>query len=173
MMATCSPRVRRNLESQGFTRVSDDREAVLLARAARFQPQATLALLVAGVALVAAGLVSTSFGAAWFGVLAALAWLAVAVPATNVFDRLWDLVATRIAGWPGVRPPPAPRRFSQGIAATFLTTIALLFAASAATAAFVVSGIMAVAASLAAFADVCVGSALYNALIARPHATAK
>ncbi len=61
--------------------------------------------------------------------------------------------------------PPAPRRFSQAIAATFLTTIAVLFAASTVTAALVVSGIMACAASLAAFADVCIASELYHLLV--------
>jgi hypothetical protein len=167
MTTCCSPRALRNLESQGFTAVTDDAEAAGLARAARFQPAATLALLLVGVGLAASGHVPATSPAAWFGALAALAWLAVAVPTTNVFDRFWDLAVRPLTGWPGLGPPPTPRRFSQGIAATFLTTIAVLFGLGLATPAFVVSGVMAVAASLAAFANVCIGSAVYNVAFGR------
>jgi hypothetical protein len=166
-VTSCSLRSQRNLDAQGFPRIADDAETAALARAARFQPRATLALLVAGVALVASGTVSTTFGGAWFGVLAALGWLGVAFPAANVFDLVWKL-----SGAPGLGPPPAPRRFSQAIASVFLTTIAALFFASAGTAAFVVSGIMAFAATLAGFADFCVGSALYNIVRGRSHRAA-
>lgn len=163
MTSACPLRVRRNLESQGFSSVADDAAAAALARAARFQPRATLALLLAGVGVAASGQVSPVVPAAWFGTLAGLAWLAVAVPATNVFDRAWDA----LAGEPRLGTPPTPRRFSQGIAATFLTTIAALFGAGLLPAAFAVSGVMAVAASLAAFADVCIGSLVHNLLFGR------
>lgn len=167
-MTTCSLRARRKLVSQGFTHVADDAESAALARSARFQPRATLVLLAGGVALVASGLVGTTVGALWFAVLAALGWLAVAVPATNVFDLTWNPIRARGLCFSGA--PPAPRRFSQAIAATFLTTIAILLALSATTAALVVAGVMAVAASLAAFADVCVGSEIYHLLFGRSSA---
>ncbi len=168
-MTTCSLRTRRNLASQGFSSIADDERTAALARATRFQPRATLLLLVTGVALVASGVVGTTFGAAWFGVLAALGWAAVLVPPTNVFDLAWNRLARDSRSTEGV---PAPRRFSQAIASAFLTTIAVLFFLPATTAAFVVAGIMAVAASLAAFGDVCIGSELYNLLSGRRPASA-
>lgn len=166
MTTCCSPRAIRNLESQGFS-AADDSRTTGLARAAAFQPRATLALLLLGVGLAVTGVVPAVFPAAWFGVLAGLAWLAVAVPATNVFDRFWDLAVRPITGWAGVDATPAPRRFSQGIAASFLTTVAVLFGLGLGTPALVVAGIMACAASLASFADFCLGSAIFNLLFGR------
>jgi hypothetical protein len=151
--------VKRNLTSQGFS-IGEEAEAVALSRAARFQPATTLLLVIAGLLLPAGQI-------AWFGTLAVLGWLAVAWPKVNVFDRLWGLVVTPLIGWPGLGPPPAPRRFSQGMAATFLTLVTTFFALGWPNAALGTGVVMCVAAAAVTFGDLCLGSMIYQALFER------
>ncbi|MDQ0768693.1 fatty acid desaturase [Pseudarthrobacter defluvii] len=60
--------------------------------------------------------------------------------------------------------PGPPKRFAQGIGAAVSTAALLLFAACAAPAAWVLLGILVVAASLEAFAGFCLGCTIFGFL---------
>jgi hypothetical protein len=61
------------------------------------------------------------------------------------------------------RPVPGtPKRFAQGVGATFTTAVVVLLAIGADTAAWVLLGILAVFAGLEAFAGFCMGCTVYG-----------
>ena len=60
--------------------------------------------------------------------------------------------------------PGPPKRFAQGIGAAVSTAALLLFAAGAAPAAWILLGILVVAASLEAFAGFCLGCTIFGFL---------
>ena len=60
--------------------------------------------------------------------------------------------------------PGPPKRFAQGIGAAVSTTAAVLFATGLAPAAWILLGVLIVAASLEAFAGFCLGCAIFGLL---------
>ena len=120
-------------------------------------------------------------------VTAALVVLLAAV--TAVSGSGWGLLALAIGFWlrllfgPRISPlallsgklitprlgkvklvPGPPKRFAQGIGAAVSTAALLLFAAGAAPAAWILLGILVVAASLEAFAGFCLGCTIFGFL---------
>ena len=120
-------------------------------------------------------------------VTAALVVLLAAV--TAVSGSGWGLLAIAIGFWlrllfgPRISPlallsvklitprlgkvklvPGPPKRFAQGIGAAVSTAALLLFAAGAAPAAWILLGILVVAASLEAFAGFCLGCTIFGFL---------
>ncbi len=71
--------------------------------------------------LVLVGLVLQS--GPYFLALSALLWWNVIVPSLNPFDLLYNLLVARRKGAPRLNPAPAPHRFSQGMAGTFMLAI--------------------------------------------------
>ena len=62
---------------------------------------------------------------AWpiFLALATILWWNVVVPSRNPFDALYNKFISGKKGLPRLQPAPAPRRFAQGMAATFMVGI--------------------------------------------------
>lgn len=101
------------VRQQGFTDASV-RTCDFQYPALMFQPRVIGALALVGVMLQAPWL---------FLALSAVLWWNVAVPTLNPFDRLYDTLVGARRGLPPLPPAPAPRRFSQAIAASFTVVI--------------------------------------------------
>ena len=59
----------------------------------------------------------------YFLALAALLWWNVILPAFNPFDALYNRLVAKPKGLPRLNPAPAPRRFAQWMARTFMLAI--------------------------------------------------
>jgi hypothetical protein len=96
------------IRQQGFER-ADARSYDSLYTALMFQPRVVGILVVAGVLLQTSPLFLT---------LSAVLWWSALVPALNPFDKLYDALVGSRSATPGLTPPP--RRFAQGLGATFM-----------------------------------------------------
>ncbi len=86
-------------------------------------------------------------------------------PKLSPLGRLSTQVITpRLAG-PHKFVPGPPKRFAQGIGATFTTVASVLYLFNLHTASLVVIGMLVVAASLEAFAGYCLGCAIFGQLM--------
>lgn len=116
-----------------------------------FQPRVILVLLAAGVA-TQSGLL--------FLWLSAVLWLSALLPALNPFDHLYNAIVRRRV----LLPAPAPRRFSQGMAATFLLLIGVSLQRGWVVPAIVLQAVMLAAVSALVFGSFCLGSFVYHVL---------
>lgn len=139
------------IRQQGFER-ADARSYDSLYTALMFQPRVVGILVGAGVLLQASVLFLT---------LSAVLWWSALVPALNPFDKLYDgLVGSRI---PGLTPPP--RRFAQGLGATFMLLIGLLLRQGLDTLAWVLEAFVLVAIGLVVGGSrLCIGSFAFHVL---------
>jgi hypothetical protein len=120
-----------------------------------FQPRATGVLVLAGVFLQAAPL---------FLALSAVLWWNTLVPALNPFDSLYNaLIATR-KGLPRLPAARAPRRFAQGMAATFMLAIGASLLAGWASLAWALEALLLVALGALVFGRFCLGSFIFHLL---------
>ena len=142
------------VQQQGFRNASA-RTCDAQYPALMFQPRMVGVLSLAGVLLQAPWL---------FLGLSAVLWWNVAVPALNPFDRLYDTLIGARQGLPHVPPAPAPRRFAQGIAATFTPAIGASLLAEWTTPAWVLEAMLLVAVGALVFGNFCLGSVVYHFL---------
>ena len=80
-----------------------------------------------------------------FGALAVVLWWSALVPSLNPFDHLCNATFGRRPGAARIAPAPAPRRFSQGMAASFMTAIAACLVGGQPLAAWILQGFLLVA----------------------------
>jgi hypothetical protein len=73
--------------------------------------------------LVLVGLVLQAWP--YFLTLSAVLWWNVALPHLNPFDALYNHLVAKPKGLPQLGPAPAPRRFAQAMAGTFMLAIGL------------------------------------------------
>jgi hypothetical protein len=118
-----------------------------------FQPRVIGVLLLVGVLLQAPWL---------FLAVSAVLWWNVAVPALNPFDRLYDALVGARAGRPPLPPAPAPRRFAQGMAATFTLIIGASLLAGWSPLAWVLEAMLLAAVGALVFGKFCLGSYVYH-----------
>ena len=103
---------------------------------------------------------------AWplFLALAAILWWNVIVPSRNPFDALYNKFVSGKKGLPRLQPAPAPRRFAQGVAATFMVGIGISLVLGWQAAAWVLEGFLIVAVTALIFGKFCLGSYVYYLL---------
>jgi hypothetical protein len=118
-----------------------------------FQPRLIGVLVVAGVLLQASPL---------FLALSALLWWNALVPRLNPFDRLYNSLVAARTGRPVLPPAPAPRRFAQGMAATFTLAIGVSLLAGWNTLAWVLEALLLVALGALIFGAFCLGSFVFH-----------
>lgn len=118
-----------------------------------FQPRVTAVL-------VAIGLITQ----AWplFLGLSALLWWNVLVTARNPFDALYNRLIAGPRDLPRLAPAPAPRRFAQAVAATFMLATGSLLLLGWQSAAFVVEALLVVALTALIFGRFCLGSYIFH-----------
>lgn len=142
------------VEQQGFKRM-EGTECERQFSALMFQPRAT------GL-LVAVGLV-TQYG--WyFLVLSSVLWWCALVPALNPFDAIYNVLIAKPRRYPGLDPASAPRRFSQGMAASFMLGIGVSLLAGAMMFAWILEGFLVVAMLSVVVGRFCLGSYVHHAL---------
>lgn len=107
-------------------------------------------------------LVGVLFQPWWFFfALSVLLWWTVLLPGLNPFDALYNRVVAKPKGRLGLRPAPAPRRFAQGMAATFMLAIGLALLASWNTLTWTLEALLLVALGALILGRFCLGSYLF------------
>lgn len=120
-----------------------------------FQPRVVGTLTLAGTLLQEPAI---------FVFLAVVLWWSALVPRWNPFDHTFNATLGRRPGAPRLGPAAAPRRFSQGMAATFATGIASSLIAGWQATAWTLEGFMLVAVTALVFGRLCLGSFIYYLL---------
>jgi hypothetical protein len=123
-----------------------------------FQPRVVGVLVLVALVLQSAAL---------FLILAAILWWSALEPAYNPFDRLYNFLISAPRGGKPLGPAPPPRRFSQGMAGTFMLAIGIFLVAGWATAGYILQGLLAVALLALVFDRFCLGSYIYYLLHGR------
>ena len=99
----------------------------------------------------------------FFLMAAVLVWNVV-LPHLNAFERTYDWVFGSPAGKPKLESAPAPRRFAQGMAATFMAITGLSLALGWMTVAYVFETFLLVAFIALVGGKFCMGSYIYHVL---------
>lgn len=150
---TSSP-VMNFMKQQGFAPEAPDR-AALRFRGLLFQPT-----IVASVMLVA--IVTQS--PAIFLLVSAVLWLNVLAPAANLFENVYNRFIARPRDRPPLSKAPGPRRFAQGMAATFMLAAGLSLLLGWTAAAYVFETFIAVAFTALLVGKFCLGAYVYHLL---------
>jgi len=96
-----------------------------------------------------------------FCLLGTVLWWNVLVPRLNPFDALYNAFVAGPGGRPRLEPAPSPRRFSQGMAGTFMLSIGVALLTGARLAALGLEAALVVALGALVFGRFCLGSYLY------------
>lgn len=99
-----------------------------------------------------------------FLALSAILWWNVIVPSRNPFDALYNKFVAGKKNLPRLEPARAPRRFAQGMAATFMLGIGISLLLGWQVAALVLEGFLIVALTALIFGKFCLGSYVYYLL---------
>jgi hypothetical protein len=116
--------------------------------------------------LILVGLVLQS--GAWFLALSAIAWWSVVLPRLNPFDALYNRLVARPKGRPLLTAAPAPRRFAQGMAGTFMLAIGLSLLAGWSRTAWTLEALLVVALVALIVGRFCLGSFVYLLITGQP-----
>jgi hypothetical protein len=142
------------IKQQGFEKASP-RTCDLQYPALMFQPRVIGVLTLAGVLLQSSTL---------FLILSAVLWWSTLLPRLNPFERLYNGLVAGRKGLPALTVAPGPRRFSQGMAATFMMLIGVSLLAGWRTLAWVFEAFLLVALSALIFGSFCLGSYVFHLL---------
>lgn len=96
--------------------------------------------------------------------LSAILWWNVLVPALNPFDALYNALIAGPKGFPRLTPAPSPRRFAQGMAATFMLVIGISLLSGWLAVAWTFEVLLATALAALIFGKFCLGSYIFHLL---------
>jgi Domain of unknown function (DUF4395) len=142
------------IKQQGFEEASA-RTCDLQYPALMFQPRVIGVLVLAGVLLQASTLFLT---------LSAVLWWSALMPRLNPFDRLYNSLVAARKGLPALTVAPGPRRFAQGMAATFMLLIGVSLLVGWDALAWVLEALLLVAIGALIFGAFCLGSYVFHVL---------
>ena len=97
----------------------------------------------------------------YFLLLSALLWWNVFLPTLNPFDALYNRAIAKPKGQPQLSPAPAPRRFAQAMAGSFMLGIGLSLLLGWSILAWALEAILLVALAALIFGRFCLGSYLF------------
>ena len=140
------------VEQQGFGRL-EGIECERQFAALMFQPRIVAVVVAVGLLTQSAGL---------FLVLSALLWWNALLPAWNSFDAVYNKLIAGPRGLPRLGPAPPPRRFAQGMAATFMLGIGLSLLGGVVALAWILEGFLAVALLALLAGSLCLGSYIHH-----------
>lgn len=112
--------------------------------------------------LVIIGLILQSWP--FFLTLSAILWWNVLVPGMNPFDALYNSLIAAPKGLPRIARAPAPRRFAQGMAATFMLAIGISLFLGWRGVAWTLEGLLVAALAALIFGKFCLGSYVFHLL---------
>ena len=153
--------MRSFVRGQGFLDVDEESSAGWY-KALMFQPKVIGVLVAAGIAIQRPE---------WFLALSAILWWNALFPALNPFDALYNAVIAAPPRTPRLKPAPAPRRFAQGMVATFMLLIGISLLQGWSTIAWIGEALIVVALLDLFLRRSCLGSAVFN-LIHRSNTSA-
>jgi hypothetical protein len=142
------------MKQQGFTQEPPDRTALRF-KGLQFQPT-----IVASMMLVAILMQSPAI----FLLFSALLWLNALVPAANPFEQIYNRFVARPRGRPPLMTAPGPRRFAQGMAATFMLAAGVTLLQGWTAASYAFQGLIAVAFAALLLGKFCLGAYVYHLL---------
>src|SRR5205809_2237560 len=142
------------MKQQGFTPEPPDRVALRF-RGLQFQPTIVGTMMLVGI---------LTQSPAIFLLFSALLWLNVLLPAANPFENLYNRFIARPRGRPPLGKAPGPRRFAQGMAATFMLAAGLSLLRGWTAAAYAFEGFVAVAFAALLLGKFCLGAYVYHLL---------
>jgi Domain of unknown function (DUF4395) len=99
-----------------------------------------------------------------FLALAAVLWWNVLFPEWNPFEVFYNHVIAVPRGKSTLAPAPAPRRFAQGMASTFMVVAALALQAGWVVTAWVVEALLVIAFMALLFGKFCLGAYIFHLL---------
>ena len=102
-----------------------------------------------------------------FLAMSAVLWWNVLLPRMNLFDALYNALVAAPPTRPRLSPAPAPRRFSQGMAASFMLGIGVSILMGWTMAAYIFEGFLVAALSALIFAKFCLGSYIFYLVTGR------
>jgi len=140
------------IEQQGFIN-SSGATCELQFSALMFQPR-----LIGGFVLVA--LIFQSW--LLFSTLSVILWWNVFLPALNPFDAVYNSFIAGPKRLQPLTPAPAPRRFAQGMAATFMLCIGLFLFFKLQILAWIFESLLVVALGSLIFGKFCLGSYVFH-----------
>jgi hypothetical protein len=140
------------LRQQGFAQEPPDR-AALRFQGLRFQPTIVAAMMLVAI---------LTQSAAIFLLSSALLWLNVLAPKANPFENFYNRFVARPRGRPFLTKAPGPRRFAQGMAATFMLAAGLSLLRGWTAAAYVFEGFIVVAFAALLLGKFCLGAYVYH-----------
>ncbi len=117
-----------------------------------WQPRAIGILVLVGLVL------QTSF---YFLALSALLWWNVILPTLNPFDALYNTLVAKPRGVPPLSPAPAPRRFAQAMAGSFMLGIGLSLLFGWSILAWALQALLLAALAALIFGRFCLGSYVF------------
>ena len=123
-----------------------------------WQPRVTAALVAVGLIWQLAPL---------FLAMSAVLWWNVIFPRMNLFDALYNALVASPPTRPKLTSAPAPRRFSQGMAASFMLGIGVSILMGWTVAAYIFEGFLVAALSALIFAKFCLGSYIFYLVTGR------
>ncbi len=156
--STTASRSARNLILQQGISAPPPAGCGRLSSALVFQPRIVGIVALAGVILQAPAI---------FAALATALWWSAFVPRLNPFDAVYNMTFGTRQGAVRLEPAPAPRRFAQGMAASFATAIAFCLAGRYVTAAWILEGFMLAAVTAIALSRLCLGSFVFHLISGR------
>jgi hypothetical protein len=140
------------VRQQGFACLTGPSRAQLYG-ALMFQPRLVSTLVAAGIVFQHAEL---------FLALSAILLWSAALPALNPFDALYNLVIAGTRELPRLGPAPAPRRFAQAMASTFMLVIGVSLLLGWQTTAWIAEALLAAALLALLFGRFCLGSFIFH-----------
>ncbi len=142
----------RFMRQQGFPD-ADGPACAAHFRALRFQPSIVGPLILIGIILQSRFV---------FAALSALLWWGVVFPRWNAFEALYNVLVARPRKREKLTAAPAPRRFAQGMAATFMLVVAVALTMGWYWTGVVFQAFIVVAFVALLFGKFCLGSYVYQ-----------
>jgi Domain of unknown function (DUF4395) len=142
------------MKQQGFTPEPPDR-AALRFKGLQFQPTIVGAMMLVAI---------LTQSPAIFLLGSAVLWLNVLVPAANPFENVYNRFVALPHGRPALTKAPGPRRFAQGMAATFMLAAGLTLLQGWTVASYFFQGFLVVAFAALLLGKFCIGAYVYHLL---------
>lgn len=149
-----SAAVRNFMRQQGFTEEPAVRQNAHFL-GLQFQPTLVGTMMLVAIVTQAAPL---------FLIFSAVLWVNALFPKANPFEVIYNVWIARPGGRPPLTPAPMPRRFAQGMAATFMLAAGVTLWQGWTAASYVFQAFIAVAFTALLLGKFCLGAYVYHLL---------